>query len=462
MKKVSIKFINHSKLKKRWGQLKQLIYQLKRTWYLWLPIIDVLMVISLKLLSRIYNEDIPRVHLFTWDNDFHKVILITLLIFSAIKSRTIICYSYFGKDKSVHSSLWFFKLSDKKSKQLDFGDFLFYLLMSLLFLILFYYNWIRISIFWIIVLEVLVYVLSSWLQKMSVFAHILADIFTVIVLFFAEWIVRYMKIESPNNLFMSIFTFTILLIRYLIVVSVSTELENLKSKKIFLINETNYFFSEWYSGLLFLTAMFSILSDSNTEKNITVNIFVGAFIYYIFMYLRLFLYRQYGMSAKEVYYSIMTTISMFFYIIIMNVVDIDIIVWFFPVLILLLADDMLDLSSKTGRNQQLSMTRRGKRLFSRLKLFFIITLFINHVFVENKQFILNYDIFNLSLNNIDNIVMKKYVILPFIAVILSMFCTLMIERIVNKNILSNSYLINSYKYRNIKYKYPRSRRKRIG
>lgn len=449
-KRIAIQF---SKL----GFKKRILHKLRKTWYLWFPFPEIVMLVTLKILSMLYNKEIPSIRTFNWEDDFHWFIVFVIFVFSLLKSIAIECFSDFENIFRLKHEVSFSRYNKRIFTPSNWGTLLFYLIQFFVVFSFFYYNLKRLGfVVGMIVFEFAVYYFSGLLQKLNVLAHVVADIVTVGLFILMGWL----KVDSSNQLIVFLIFLVMLLIRYLTICRASIRKGGFDISKIFLINGKNYLFSELYSFSLFLTVIAAIISEIYTERNLLVIIFIGIFVYNLFMYLRLFLYQQFGMSNKEVYYFMIAALSLYFYVLLMNNIDINIIVWFFPVLILLLADEMLNMADKKWQNQNLSIARKNKNIFTSIKIFSLTTLFLNHVLLENEQNVLNYRVYNLSLSDIENPLLRDYMVLPLISVLLSMIFTIYIFYLVNKKIISNRNLVERYSYSKVRSKYFRARKRR--
>lgn len=391
--------------------------KVRETWYLWLPCPNIsFIIIATYLIGKVSFRT-----LLEFSNQKQIVVFVLLIVFSIIKSYLISKYTA--------------KINDKRFSVLSF---ICHLLPSFFLIWTFYLNWNTWNIIFLLCFDLSVSFLSNWLIERKVQAHILADIVSL----FFFWGLTFFKVNIENGLTSVILAILVVTLRYLLI----TSFYNGIGIEDFLFGEQKsgkfYWFAELLSTSLFLAVLSAILEELLQEVSWVV-ILPGSFVYYTFLYLRLFLYRQFGVSYKELYYFVTMGGGILLYIWMINWVKIDIVVWFFPAVIILVLDDFIYLSYRKYTNRMLEMSMRGKQLFSKLKLFSLVSLFLYHILLENKQEVLCYKIFGLSLNQVDNFIIRDYMILPLFALMSSLFiCTVVVFRIIDSLLQSRHHLID--------------------
>lgn len=391
--------------------------KVRETWYLWLPCPNIsFIIIATYLIGKVSFRT-----LLEFSNQKQIVVFVLLIVFSIIKSYLISKYTA--------------KINDKRFSVLSF---ICHLLPSFFLIWTFYLNWNTWNIIFLLCFDLSVSFLSNWLIERKVQAHILADIVSL----FFFWGLTFFKVNIENGLTSVILAILVVTLRYLLI----TSFYNGIGIEDFLFGEQKsgkfYWFAELLSTSLFLAVLSAILEELLQEVSWVV-ILPGSFVYYTFLYLRLFLYRQFGVSYKELYYFVTMGGGILLYIWMINWVKIDIVVWFFPAVIILVLDDFIYLSYRKYTNRMLEMSMRGKQLFSKLKLFSLVSLFLYHILLENKQEVLCYKIFGLSLNQVDNFIIRDYMILPIFALMSSLFiCTVVVFRIIDSLLQSHHHLID--------------------
>lgn len=274
-------------------------------------------------------------------------------------------------------------------------------------------------------------------MKRKVHAHILADLASLV--FFGG--ISFANIDIENQVAVSILVLLLVTLRWLLI---DMFYNGVHIKSLFSWTQKPGQF-DWFSELLstglFLSALAAITEELSKEISLVV-LLPSVFVYYLFLYLRLFLYKQYGILYKELYYFVTMGGGILLYIWVINWVKIDIIVWFFPAVIILVLDDFIYLSHRKYTNRMVELSMRGKQLFSKLKLFSLVSLFLYHILLENKQEVLCYKIFGWSLNQVDNSIIRDNLLLPFFALVTSVIVCTIVFRIIDSLLQSHPHLID--------------------
>lgn len=410
--------------------------KVRETWYLWLPCPNMsFIIIATYLIGKVSFRT-----LLEFSNQKQIVVFVLLIVFSIIKSYLISKYTA--------------KINDKRFSVLSF---ICHLLPSFFLIWTFYLNWNTWNIIFLLCFDLSVSFLSNWLIERKVQAHILADIVSL----FFFWGLTFFKVNIENGLTSVILAILVVTLRYLLI----TSFYNGIGIEDFLLGEQKsgkfYWFAELLSTGLFLAVLSAILEELLQEVSWVV-ILPGSFVYYTFLYLRLFLYKQFGVSYKELYYFVTMGGGLLLYIWIVNWVDMDIVVWFLPAVVILILDDFVYLNYQRYTNKKkLELSVPGKQLFAKLKLFSLVSLFIYNIMSENEQKLLCYDIWGFSLSQVDNSIFRDYFLLPFIAlgsaVIISIFTFKIIDSLSRSHpdlIEKEDEVVNDVKY----VKYNSSRR----
>lgn len=407
------------------------------TWYLWFPWTNILFII---IATYLIGQVSFRI-LLDFSSQKQIIVLILLILFSIIKSYLI------GKYTATINN-----------KRFSILSFIYHFPPSFFLIWTFYVNWNTWSVILLLLFDLSVSFLSNWLIERKVYAHILADIAS---LFFFGGLI-FFKINTENTVIDFIFVILFVTLRYLLVTSFY---DRINLKNIFSWKQKSgkfYWFSELLSTGLFLIVLSAVFEELSKEISPVV-ILPGILVYYIFLYLRLFLYKQFVIYYKELYYFVTTGGGVLVYIWLINWVDIDIVVWFFPAVIILILDDFIYLGYQRYTNQVVELSLQGKQLFSKLKLFSLISLFIYNIISENEQRFLCYKIFGFTLNQIDNSIFRDYFLFPFLAILIAIIISIFIFKIINSLLQSHSYLTdrkNNKVIKSMKYKFSRRLHKR--
>ncbi|MFU2206604.1 hypothetical protein, partial [Streptococcus pluranimalium] len=247
--------------------------KVKETWCLWLPLPNILFTI---LATNLVGQVSLRT-LLEFANQKQSFVLVLLILFSIIKSYLI------GKYTA--------KINNKRFSILSF---ICHLPSSFFFIWIFYIHWTSLKIILFLFFDLLVCFLSNWLIERKVQSHILADIVSL----FFFWALVSLEVDTEKGLVSLIFAVLVVTLRSLLVTSFYNGI-HIES---FLFGEQKagkfYWFAELLSTGLFLTVLSAILEELSKQVSLVV-ILSSIFVYYVFLYIRLFLYKQFGISYKE-------------------------------------------------------------------------------------------------------------------------------------------------------------------
>lgn len=124
-----------------------------------------------------------------------------------------------------------------------------------------------------------------------------------------------------------------------------------------------------------------------------------------------------------------------------NWVKIDIVVWFFPAVIILILDDFVYLNYQRYAAKEVKLSVQGRQLFAKLKLFSLVSLFIYNIMSENKQKLMGYEIWEFSLNQVDNSIFRDYFLLQFLALVSAILISIGIFYLIDSLTRTHPYLI---------------------
>lgn len=414
--------------------------KIRETYYLWFPWLNLLFAfIARMLVGKLPFEDLLQFEKFEYSLVFWLLFACVLL-----KCAAIVRYSsVVGKEMSKVSHVWLF---------------LYHIIPSFFLIWLFYQAWNTWNIVPFFILDICVSFFGDKVLKFKVYAHILTDIISIILLLFVDFEFDRIGLEFRTDFLGIFFCILFVTFRYLLV---SNFYRGFKQFKLFSLRWNNgkiYWFSELVSSMLFLVVFHAGLETIDQDFSF-ISIALSLFVYHIFLYIRLFMYRQYGASYKEVYYFVNAGSALVLYIFFVNFIAIDIVVWFLPAVIILVLDNFLYLAYQQRTKQPQEFSLGGKQLFAKLKLFSITTLFFYHVFDKNRETLFAYRIFGYSLNDLNSVFLREYASLPFLSLILSVVVSTAIFKLIGSVLYSNDYLLKKGNSKKLKYKKRLRRRK---
>lgn len=272
----------------------------------------------------------------------------------------------------------------------------FYYFLSFFMLYLLYLNYNKFRILSYLLLNSLIYILDEKLITKKVYVYIFTDFLTIfvstlIILFFPSNSLDGLS-EIFKNFFGLLLSVLLFLLRYILIAILSNGLRKFTIKGIWLIDKECYVFSEVYSTILFLISIISFF-DFIKSDGVIWGIALSIFVYSLFLYFRIWLYDKYGLNATDVKEFLVLGIVMCFYILFVNAVKMNIVVWIIPLMFNIITTNLEKLSSNRWEKYRLKVSKKFEKFLTRINLWLCLTLFVNYLFSENKTAVLRYSWF---------------------------------------------------------------------
>ncbi|WP_165209002.1 hypothetical protein [Streptococcus tangpeifui] len=384
--------------------------------------IDLIAVIVINLWSRLFDEIISLYSIFKFQYQTDWMIAIIVFIFAILKSFLLVSYSKL--EGTTHSKVYSLFL-------------IIFNLLPFLVLEVILCRSLRAGIVAFII-EIIIYLLADWFRKFNLFPHIIADIATFIMLSIVS-----LYFENLNDTYMTAFSIGIIFIRYLMITIFNREWRRtcINFKDLLYYNGQFHFFSEVFS-----TSLLSIVitvSSKWQESGVILSLLLGGFIYYLAMPFRLFCYTKYGVKSKEMIHWSVGGLLLFIYIGLVNWIDPDGFLSFFPLVLTLIFNKLPRLAEDKWKNYELRISEEGKKIFTRFELFFAIVIFTNYVLLKKgSNWLSKQGWFRIPEKIMPPPFNQDYSFIPILSIVIGAISIVVLLKLINLFIIQNNYLVD--------------------
>ncbi|WP_019795292.1 hypothetical protein [Streptococcus sobrinus] len=413
-----IRYIRRKKWAKAASDKVQRIARYKRIALVFFGI-DIAAVLILKLWSILFNKVISLKSIFEFKYDIGCLLGMTIvLILAVLKSIVIVRFS---------------KLGNKAASKIDsIVRFIAYVLLFLVFIVSLSRNW-RSFIF-VVGMEILLYLFADWFRQFKLIPHIIADIVTLGVLYCIQYL---------DNSYITIVSIAVVFIRYFIITSLNIRWDGFKChfKDLLFYNGKFHLPSELLSFYVFLSIVVVMDEKWNMGSFVSSVLLIG-FIYSLMMHIRLIFYTIYGITPKEVSYLIIGSMVLLVYIMVVNFVDPDGLLSFFPLLLTLIHDRLPQLATDKWRNYELSFSKEGKKLFTRLELFLITVVFTNYVLLKkDPKWLAKQFWFQIPRKIMPSLLKNNHSFIPLFSIFIGLIFVGILTLLINLLVIPNNSFI---------------------